>query len=435
VTVLNSDIDNLTNKKASSEHLPSGQQLHSGEPVPSKVQDSVDMPSSSSLSDETLAVRAGFERSSFMEHAEPIFTSSSYVFKSAAEAAARFAGDEDGLIYSRFTNPTVQVFEKRLAALECSEACIATASGMAAINLLFMGTMKAGDHLVCTRNMFGSTVNQVKNLLPRFGIEVSWANSFEPEEWAGLITDKTRYLFLETPTNPLTEVADIRALSQVARSAGAKLVIDNCFCTPALQKPELLGADVIIHSATKFLDGQGRCVGGAVIGSQELIEELTSYMRSVGPCMSPFNAWVFLKGLETLSLRMHQHSRNANTLAHWLESHADIARVHYPGLESHPQHALAQQQQKAGGGIVAFDLKGGQQAAWKLIDNTQLCSVTANLGDTRTTITHNATTTHARMSAEDRKIAGVTEGLVRLSVGLEGVEDIQQDLDNAMRAS
>ncbi len=409
---MNSDNDNSSFNKASA--------------------DPVDSHSLSNLSDETLAVRAGFERSSFMEHAEPIITTSSYVFSSAAEAAARFGGDEEGLIYSRFTNPTVQIFEKRLAALESAEACIATASGMAAINLLFMGTMKSGDHLVCTRNMFGSTVNQIMNLLPRFGIDVSWADSFDPDEWSSLITEKTRYLFLETPTNPLTEIADIKALSDVAHSRGVKLVVDNCFCTPALQKPILLGADIVIHSATKFLDGQGRCVGGAVVGSAELVKELTSYMRSVGPCMSPFNAWVFLKGLETLSLRMHQHSRNAQTLAEWLQSHEAISVVHFPGLESHPQHALAQKQQKAPGGVLSFDLKGGQKAAWALIDHTQLCSITGNLGDSRTTITHNSTTTHGRMSAEDRHKAGVTEGLVRLSVGLEGVEDIQRDLDNAL---
>ncbi|MCL4160918.1 UNVERIFIED_CONTAM: hypothetical protein GTU68_054082, partial [Idotea baltica] len=337
-----------------------------------------------------------------MEHAEPIMTTSSFVFNSAAEAAARFSGETKGLTYSRFTNPTVQVFEKRLAAMERTESCIAAASGMAAINLLFMGTLRAGDHIVCTRNMFGSTVNQIKNFLPRFGIEVSWANNFSSNEWASLITDKTRYLYLETPTNPLTEVADIKALAEVAHAAGVKLVVDNCFCTPALQKPMDLGADVVIHSATKYLDGQGRCVGGAVAGSDELIEELTSYMRSVGPCMSPFNAWVFLKGLETLSLRMQQHSRNALQLASWLESHPDIAKVHYPGLQSHPQHDLANEQQKAGGGILSFDLKGGKQAAWNMIDNTTLCSITANLGDSRTTITHNATTTHGRISAEDR---------------------------------
>lgn len=384
------------------------------------------------LGDDTLAVRAGFERSSMQEHAEPIVTTSSFVFKSAAEAASRFSGDSPGLTYSRFTNPTVQVFEKRLAALERSEACIATASGMAAINLLFMGTMRAGEHIVCTRNMFGSTVNQIKNFLPRFGIEAGWANSFDVDEWASLITDKTRYLYLETPTNPLTEVADIKALANVAHSAGVKLVVDNCFCTPALQKPTQLGADIVIHSATKYLDGQGRCVGGAVTGSTELIEELTSYMRSVGPCMSPFNAWVFIKGLETLSLRMFQHSRNASVLAHWLESHPAVGRVHYPGLQSHPHHALATRQQKAAGGILSFDLIGGKDAAWKAIDATKLCSITANLGDSRTTITHNATTTHGRISAADRAASGVTDGLVRLSVGLEDVDDIQRDLDVAL---
>lgn len=395
----------------------------------------MDSEDAKSLGDNTLAVRAGFERSSFMEHAEPIVPTSSFVFESAAQAAARFGGDIDGLIYSRFTNPTVQIFEKRLAAMEQAQSGIAAASGMAAINLLFMGTMRSADHLICTRNMFGSTVNQIKNLLPRFGIETSWANSFDPEEWASLITGKTRYLYLETPTNPLTEVADIKAIADVAHAAGVKLVVDNCFCTPALQKPLLLGADVVIHSATKYLDGQGRCVGGAVVGSEDLIEELTAYMRSVGPCMSPFNAWVFLKGLETLSLRMHQHSRNASVLANWLASHPSVSQVHYPGLSTHPQHALAKQQQKAAGGIVSFDIKGGKEAAWRAIDNTKLCSITANLGDSRTTITHNATTTHGRISAEDRHASGITDGLVRLSVGLEDAEDIQHDLDRALSAS
>lgn len=387
------------------------------------------------LGDDTLAVRAGFLRSSLQEHAEPIMTTSSFLFNSAAEAAASFGGDEPRFVYSRFTNPTVRVFEERLAALEKGEACIAAASGMAAINMLFMGTMRSGEHIVTSRNMFGSSVNLIKNFLPRFGIEASWANTQDADEWASLITDKTRYLFLETPTNPLTEVADIQALADVAHSRGVKLVVDNCFCTPALQKPMLLGADIIIHSATKYLDGQGRCVGGAVVGSNELIEELTGFMRSVGPCMSPFNAWVFLKGLETLSLRMQQHSRNAQTLAEWLERHPAVARVNFPGLISHPQYDLAQRQQKGPGGILSFDLKGGKDAAWKMIDATKLCSITGNLGDSRTTVTHNASTTHARMSEEDRKIAGVTDGLVRLSVGLEDVDDIQKDLDTALMAS
>jgi len=387
------------------------------------------------LGDETLAVRSGFERSSMQEHAEPIFTTSSFTFNSAEEAASLFSGETDGLMYSRFTNPTVQTFERRLAALEQTEACIAAASGMAAINLLIMGTMRAGEHLVCTRTMFGSTVNQFKNFLPRFGIDVSFANSFEPEEWASLITDKTRYLFLESPTNPLTEIADIAALADVAHSKGVKLIVDNCFCTPALQKPVQFGADIIIHSATKFLDGQGRCVGGAVAGEQSLIDELTSYMRSVGPCMSPFNAWVFLKGLETLSIRMQQHSCNALDIAEWLQSHDAINAVHYPGLSSHPQFELAAKQQKASGGILSFDVKGGREAAFRLINNTKLCSITANLGDSRTTITHNASTTHGRISEEDRKESGVTEGLIRLSVGLEEPDDIKADIENALNTS
>ncbi len=385
-------------------------------------------------SDDTLAIRAGFERSSFSEHAEPIMTTSSFVFPNAAEAAMRFSGEADGLIYSRFTNPTVQTFERRLAALEKTESCIATASGMAAINMLFMGTMRQGEHIIATRNMFGSTVNLMKNFLPRYGIEVSFANSFDPAEWSSLISDKTRYLYLETPTNPLTEVADIQAMADVAHNAGVKLVVDNCFCTPALQKPIDFGADVIIHSATKYLDGQGRCVGGAIAGSQELIDELTSFMRSAGPCLSPFNAWVFLKGLETLSLRMQQHSRNAATIAQWLSEQASVERVYYPGLLNHPQHELAKSQQKAFGGVLAFEMKGGQSAAWNLIDSTRLCSITANLGDTRTTITHPATTTHGRMSAEDRGSAGIRDGLVRLAVGLEDVIDLQNDLSGGLSA-
>jgi len=384
------------------------------------------------LSDDTLAVRAGFERSSFSEHSEPIMATSSFVFDSAAHAARRFSGDEAGNVYSRFTNPTVQIFERRLASLEQSEACIATSSGMAAINMLFMGTLQPGDHIVCTRTMFGSTVTQFKNYLTRFGIDVSWAMSFAPSEWAELMTPKTRYFYLETPTNPITEVADIRALADVAHSGSAKLVVDNCFCTPALQKPIALGADVVIHSATKFLDGQGRCVGGAVAGPQDLIDELTAYMRSVGPSMSPFNAWVFLKGLETLSLRMAQHSRNAEHLAQWLNSHPQVQSVNYPGLATHPQFDLCRQQQKSPGGILSFDLKGGKSAAWQTIDATQLCSITANLGDARTTITHSATTTHARISEEDRQASGITAGLVRLAVGLEDVNDIQNDLDTAL---
>jgi O-succinylhomoserine sulfhydrylase len=384
--------------------------------------------------DATKAVRAGFERSSFGEHAEPIMTTSSYVFANAAEAAARFCGDEPGLIYSRFTNPTVQVFERRLASMEGTEACVGTASGMAATAALIFGTLQQGEHLIATRNMFGSTVNLFKKYLPRFGIEVSWVDSFEPQEWAKLVTPKTRYFYLETPTNPLTEIADIAALAEVAHDKGVQLVVDNCFCTPALQKPIALGADIVIHSATKYLDGQGRCVGGAVAGSAALIEELIGYMRSAGPSMSPFNAWVFLKGLETLSLRMHQHCGNASTLAHWLAQQPGVARVHYPGLQSHPQHALAARQQSDFGGILSFEMAGGKAAAWRLIDATRLCSITGNLGDTRTTITHPATTTHGRMSEADRTAVGINDGLVRIAVGLEDVDDIQHDLERALMA-
>ena len=385
--------------------------------------------------DDTLAIRHGFERSNFGEHGEPIMTTSSYVFASAAEAAARFSGESPGLIYSRFTNPTVQVFEKRLAALEGGESCIGTASGMAATAMLMLGTLQQGDEIVATRNMFGSTVNLFKNFLPRYGITVRWVDGLSVDSWAPMVNDKTRLLYLETPTNPLTELADIRAFADLAHSQGAQLVVDNCFCTPALQKPLELGADITIHSATKYLDGQGRCVGGAVVGSQELIEQLTSFMRSAGPCMSPFNAWVFTKGLETLRLRMYQHSANAQELAEFLEPHASVSHVFYPGLDSHPDAALAKQQQRMPGGILSIDVTGGRAAAWRLIDAVRLCSITGNLGDARTTITHPATTTHGRMSAEDREIAGIGEGLVRIAVGLEDIDDLKQDLAQALASA
>ena len=397
-------------------------------------------PAREAFRDETLAVRAGFERSDFGEHAEPIMTTSSYVFASAAEAAARFSGESEGPIYSRFTNPTVQTFERRLAALEGAEAAIATASGMAATASLMLGTLRQGDRVIATRNMFGSTVNLFRNVLPRLGIEVDWVDGFDPERWAAVAGPATRYLYLETPTNPLTEVADVTALAAVAHGVGARLVVDNCFCTPALQKPLALGADIVTHSATKYLDGQGRCVGGAVVGSRELVDELTGFMRSAGPCMSPFNAWVFTKGLETLALRMRAHSDNALALARWLAAREGVARVNYPGLESHPQHALAARQQSGFGGILSFELDAGhgpgaREAAWRAIDATSLCSITGNLGDTRTTITHPATTTHGRMSAEDRAAAGVGEALVRVSVGLEHVEDLKADLERAIASA
>ncbi|MFK8078092.1 MAG: O-succinylhomoserine sulfhydrylase [Granulosicoccus sp.] len=383
-------------------------------------------------SDDTKAIRTGFERSQFGEHGEPIMTTSSYVFESAAEAAARFSGESEGPIYSRFTNPTVQIFEKRLAALEGGEACIGTSSGMAATATLLLGTLRQGDEIVATRNMFGSTVNLFKNYLPRYGITVHWADSLDVASWEPLVNGKTKMLYLETPTNPLTELGDIRAFADLAHRVGAQLVVDNCFCTPALQKPLSLGADVVIHSATKYLDGQGRCVGGAVVGSAELIDALTGFMRSAGPCMSPFNAWVFIKGLETLSLRMNQHSANAQELATWLEQHSAVRHVYYPGLDSHPSAELARRQQKLPGGILSLEIAGDREAAWRVIDAVQLCSITGNLGDARTTITHPATTTHGRMSAEDRQLAGIGEGLIRLAVGLEDVADIQRDLDQAL---
>lgn len=382
--------------------------------------------------DDTLAIRSGFERSQYGEHGEPIMTTSSYVFESAAEAAARFGGKSDGPIYSRFTNPTVQIFEQRLAALEGGEACIGAASGMAATATLLLGTLSQGDEIVATRNMFGSTVNLFKNFLPRYGITVHWADGLDVDNWAPLVNDKTKLLYLETPTNPLTQLADIRAFAELAHSHNAQLVVDNCFCTPALQKPLEHGADVIIHSATKYLDGQGRCVGGAVVGSAELIEKLTAFMRSAGPCMSPFNAWVFLKGLETLSLRMHKHSENAAILAQWLNEHPKVAHVYYPGLDSHPDKALAMRQQKTFGGIFSMDLVGGRDEAWRCIDAVGLCSITGNLGDARSTITHPATTTHGRITAEDRAASGIGEGLIRVAVGLEDVADIQADLDQAL---
>lgn len=385
-----------------------------------------------SWADDTLAIRSGFERSSFGEHGEPIMTTSSYVFKSAAEAAARFSGESPGLIYSRFTNPTVQTFERRLAALEGGEACIGTSSGMAATATLLLGTLQQGDEIVAARNMFGSTVNLFKNFLPRYGITVRWAEGLNVDSWAPLVNERTKLLYLETPTNPLTELADIQAFAHLAHSVGAQLAVDNCFCTPALQKPLQLGADIVTHSATKYLDGQGRCVGGAVVGSAELIDTLTSFMRSAGPCMSPFNAWVFTKGLETLNLRMQQHSANAGELAAWLETHPAIRHVYYPGLSSHPDKELAMRQQKTPGGILSLEIEGDRAAAWRLIDAVQLCSITGNLGDARTTITHPATTTHGRMSEDDRRIAGIGDGLIRLAVGLEDVDDIKRDLEQAL---
>ena len=377
---------------------------------------------------ETLAVRAGTQRSQFNEHSEAMFLTSSFVFGSAAEAAARFKGEQPGPIYARFTNPTVQMMEARLAALEGAERCVAFASGMAAILATVMGLMKAGEHVVASRSIFGSTVQLFSNILGRFGIETTYVSPTDPEEWRAAVKPNTKLFFVESPSNPLTEVSDIRALAAIAHEAGAWLAVDNCFCSPALQKPLELDADIVIHSATKYLDGQGRVLGGAVLGSQALMEGVYTFLRTAGPTLSAFNAWVILKGMETLSLRMDAHSANALALAQWLEAQPQVARVLYPGLPSHPQHRLAMSQQKTGGGIVAFELKGGQAAAWKLIDATRLLSITANLGDTKTTITHPATTTHSRMTPEQRAAAGIGDGLVRIAVGLESVADIQADL-------
>jgi O-succinylhomoserine sulfhydrylase len=382
----------------------------------------------------SLAVRAGQVRTLEGEHAEPIFTTSSFVFASAAEAAARFSGATPGNIYSRFTNPTVRVFQERLAALEGGASCIATSSGMAAILATCMALLKSGDHIVSANSIFGSTISLFTNYLSKFGIATSYVQLSDPAAWTAAIRPETRLFYVETPSNPLMELADIRALADIAHAHGILLVVDNCFCTPALQQPFKLGADLVIHSATKYLDGQGRCVGGAVVGDQQRVGvDIYGFLRTAGPTMSPFNAWVFLKGLETLRLRMQAHSEAALQLAHWLEAQPAVARVYYPGLPSHPQHDLAKRQQSGFGGIVAFELHGGQEAAWTLIDHTRLISITANLGDAKTTITHPATTTHGRLTPAERERAGIGEGLVRISVGLEEVVDVQADLERGFR--
>jgi O-succinylhomoserine sulfhydrylase len=383
----------------------------------------------------TRAIRVGHERTAEMEHSEPIFATSSFVFSSAAEAAARFAGDEPGNIYARFTNPTVRTFEQRLAAMEGGESCVATASGMSAILATCMALLEQGDRILSSRSIFGSTTVLFDKYLSRFGIETTYVDLDDLAAWESAIRPNTRVLFVETPSNPLTTLGDIRALADLARARGCLLVVDNCFCTPALQKPLQLGAHIVVHSATKYIDGQGRALGGAVVGDRKLVgEEIFGVLRTAGPTMSPFNAWIFLKGLETLQLRMQAHSQAAGQLAAWLQTHPAVQKVHYPGLPSHPQHELAQRQQSAPGGIVGFEVKAGRAGAWRLIDATRMLSITANLGDAKTTITHPATTTHGRLSDAQREQAGISQGLVRVAVGLEDVADIQADLARGLDA-
>jgi O-succinylhomoserine sulfhydrylase len=382
---------------------------------------------------DTLALRSGIHRSQFGEHSEAMYLTSSFVFANAAQAAARFTGGEDGNIYSRFTNPTVSAFQERLAALEGAEACVATASGMSAILAMAMALLKTGDHVLCSASVFGSTVQLFSNIMTKFGVATTFVAGASVPAWEGALRQNTKLLFLETPSNPLTEIADITALATVAGRAGALLAVDNCFCTPALQLPLQLGADLVIHSATKYLDGQGRVLGGAVLGARgPVMDGVYGFLRTAGPSLSPFNAWVLLKGLETLRIRMDAQSQAALQLARWLEGHPAVERVYYPGLPSHPQYALASRQQRLGGAVVSFEIKGGREEAWRVVDATRMISITANLGDTKSTITHPATTTHGRISAEARKAAGIGEGLLRVAVGLEALADIQADLERGL---
>ncbi len=383
---------------------------------------------------ETRAVRGGHVSTNENEHSEPIFPTSSYVFASAAEAAARFSGEAPGNIYSRFTNPTVRTFEKRLASLEMAECCVATASGMSAITATILGLLKTGDHIISSRSIFGTTTVLLTNIIAKLGIDTTFVELSDLSAWEKAIKPETKLLFLETPSNPLTELVDITALAEIAHKHGCLLAVDNVLCTPVLQQPLLLGADIVIHSATKYIDGQGRCMGGAVCGTNDIVGDgVFGFLRSAGPTMSTFNAWVFLKGLETLKLRMQAHSSAALKIAQWLEQLPEVKRVFYPGLQSHPQHALAKTQQSGFGGLLSFELNGGKEEGWRLIDATQLLSITANLGDTKTTITHPATTTHGRLTPEQRSEAGISDGLLRIAVGLEDIEDIKADLLRGMR--
>ncbi len=383
---------------------------------------------------DTLAVRAGHVRTAEGEHGEPLFLTSSYVFASAEEAAARFSGEQPGNVYSRYTNPTVRTFEERIAALEGAEQAVATASGMAAILSTCVALLKAGDHVVCSRDVFGTTTVLMDKYLGKFGVDSTFVPVTDLEQWRAAMRPETKILFLETPSNPLNEVADIQALAKLAHDHGAWLVVDNCLCTPALQLPLKLGADLVVHSATKYLDGQGRCLGGVVCGRRELVNEVLSFIRTAGPSMSPFNAWVFLKGLETLRLRMDAHSVSALSLAKWLQQQPTVEKVFYAGLPDHPGHELAAKQQRGFGGVLSFRVKGGREQAWQVIDSTRILSLTANLGDAKTTIVHPATTTHGRLSDEQKTASGITENLIRIAVGLEDIEDIKADLQRGLSA-
>ncbi|EHU1439570.1 O-succinylhomoserine sulfhydrylase [Acinetobacter baumannii] len=381
---------------------------------------------------DTLAIRTGHTRSFEGEHGEPIFLTSSFVYENAAEAAAKFSGQVQGNIYSRFTNPTVSMFEKRLAALDGAERAVATSSGMGAILSIAMAYLKAGDHVICSRAVFGSIVALFEKYIAKFGVDITFVDLRDLDAWKNAVRPETKLLFVESPSNPLAEIADIQALADIAHANGALLAVDNSFCTPVLQQPLKLGADLVIYSATKYLDGQGRALGGAVVGNHQLLEEVFSVVRTLGPSMSPFNAWIFLKGLETLRLRMKAHCENAQKLAEWLSTHEKVEKVYYGGLLTHEGHELAAKQQNGFGGIVSFVVKGEREGAWKVIDNTKFISITGNLGDVKSTITHPATTTHGKLSVEAKQAAGIEEGLIRVSVGLEDINDIIGDISRGL---
>ena len=376
----------------------------------------------------TLAIRSGHHRTHEAEHSEALFLTSSYVFENAELAAKHFNNELQGNVYSRYTNPTVRAFEERLAAMEGGEQAVATSSGMAATLSVVMALLQSGDHILCSKDVFGSTRVMLNNYIIKFGVEVSYVSLTDLDAWQQAIQPNTKMLFCETPSNPMSEIADLEALAALSKKAGALFVVDNCFCTPVLQKPLEWGADIVVHSATKYLDGQGRCLGGAVVGNSELMEKIVGFLRAAGPTMSPFNAWVFLKGLETLRIRMQAHSANAAELAAWLNDHPKVTKVFYAGLEDHPGHSLAKKQQTDFGGVLSFEVAGGREQAWRVIDNTRMLSLTANLGDTKTTIVHPATTTHGRLSDEERQQAGIGENLIRIAVGLEDIVDIKNDL-------